>query len=388
MQRMVLIGTAVVAVTVLGLLVFAFLNESVIKPRRELITVGDNSITVSQFQERVLFDYYFQTGGQMAGQLSPEIDTTLVVQYLIDNMVNDLLIQHKAAELGISISDAQVQEEIELAFGYDAGDPEPTPTPRPTEAELGEPTVTPTFVFTPTPRPTATLESGITPTATQQPSPTPEEPDATPTSAVTAVPPPTATPVTEEWFETSFNNFIEATSQATGLSQERVIELFYQRSRTMMLREQIMTELDLEVDETVSMVHAAHILVATQEEAQAALDRLNSGEEFEVVAAFFSLDTSNAYKGGNLGWFGRGQMVAPFEEAVFALPVGEISDPVETDFGWHIIKKYDEEVIPATAAQQEEQRLSLFNELLVQWRDEAEVVVDEAWVNFIPDLLP
>ena len=83
-------------------------------------------------------------------------------------------------------------------------------------------------------------------------------------------------------------------------------------------------------------VHAKHILVGTEEEAKEVKERLTKGEDFAAVAKEKSKD-KNA-EGGDLGFFSRGQMLKPFEEAAFALDVGQISDPVQTQFGWHIIK--------------------------------------------------
>lgn len=95
---------------------------------------------------------------------------------------------------------------------------------------------------------------------------------------------------------------------------------------------------DFDVSEQVK---ASHILVATKEEANDILEKLNSGESFEDLAKEFSLDTSNAGNGGDLGYFGKGAMVQPFEEVAFRLAVGEVSEPVETTFGFHIIKIFD-----------------------------------------------
>ena len=83
-------------------------------------------------------------------------------------------------------------------------------------------------------------------------------------------------------------------------------------------------------------VHAKHILVGTEEEAKEVKERLTKGEDVATVAKEKSKD-KNA-EGGDLGFFSRGQMLKPFEEAAFALDVGQISDPVQTQFGWHIIK--------------------------------------------------
>lgn len=83
-------------------------------------------------------------------------------------------------------------------------------------------------------------------------------------------------------------------------------------------------------------IKARHILVTTEEEAKAIKARLAKGEDFAKVAAAESKD-KNA-EGGDLGFFTRGQMLKPFEDAAFGLDVGDVSDPVQTNFGWHIIE--------------------------------------------------
>lgn len=83
-------------------------------------------------------------------------------------------------------------------------------------------------------------------------------------------------------------------------------------------------------------VHARHILVSTEAEAKEVAERLKKGEDFAALAKEKSKDPGA--EGGDLGFFARGQMLKPFEDAAFALEVGQISEPVQTQFGWHIIK--------------------------------------------------
>ncbi len=87
-------------------------------------------------------------------------------------------------------------------------------------------------------------------------------------------------------------------------------------------------------------IHARHILVNTEEEAKAALKRLMDGkEEFADIAKAVSKDPGA--EGGDLGWFTKDRMVPEFAEAAFKLDVGQVSDPVKTPFGWHIIEILD-----------------------------------------------
>jgi len=88
-------------------------------------------------------------------------------------------------------------------------------------------------------------------------------------------------------------------------------------------------------------IKASHILVKTEEEAQKVLARLKKGEKFEAIAKAVSLDTASAKNGGDVGFFKKGQMVPEFERAAASLKVGDISIPVKTQFGYHIIKVTD-----------------------------------------------
>jgi parvulin-like peptidyl-prolyl isomerase len=87
-------------------------------------------------------------------------------------------------------------------------------------------------------------------------------------------------------------------------------------------------------------VHCAHILVKTEKEVNNILERLKKGEKFSAIAKDVSLCPSKK-RGGDLGTFGRGQMVKEFETAAFALNKGQISGIVKTQFGYHIIRRLE-----------------------------------------------
>lgn len=88
-------------------------------------------------------------------------------------------------------------------------------------------------------------------------------------------------------------------------------------------------------------VSARHILVESEEKAKELKEKIKTGGDFAALAKEFTKDTGSKEDGGNLGYFGRGQMVPQFEEVVFKLNKGDVSDPVKTQFGWHLIKIED-----------------------------------------------
>ncbi|MCA0756440.1 peptidylprolyl isomerase [Paenibacillus sp. N4] len=127
---------------------------------------------------------------------------------------------------------------------------------------------------------------------------------------------------------------------------------------------------------TPEQIQASHILVATKEEAEAILAELKKGADFATLAKEKSTDPGSKDNGGDLGFFGKGAMVAEFEEAAFALKVNEISGVVQTEHGFHIIKKTAEKaaVVPTLEEKKEEIRKQLVateaNELSQAWMTE------------------
>ncbi len=100
-------------------------------------------------------------------------------------------------------------------------------------------------------------------------------------------------------------------------------------------------EIKATMDKEITQVRASHILVPTQEEALNIKKEIENGSAtFEESAKKYSKCPSKA-QGGDLGYFGRGMMVKEFEQASFDGAVGKVSDPVQTQFGWHLIKVTD-----------------------------------------------
>ncbi|MCM3596108.1 peptidylprolyl isomerase [Metabacillus idriensis] len=111
-------------------------------------------------------------------------------------------------------------------------------------------------------------------------------------------------------------------------------------------------------------VKASHILVEDEAKAKEVKEKLDGGADFTELAKEYSTDTSNSEDGGDLGYFAKGEMVAEFEEVAFAMKEGEISDPVKTEFGYHIIKFADKKAAADAAFEdkKEEIKETLFDQ--------------------------
>ena len=135
------------------------------------------------------------------------------------------------------------------------------------------------------------------------------------------------------------NNLTEA--DVEGQLRDLIVE---QRVTALVAERVAVTDADVRAyyaqnkDTRYERMRASHILVETEDEAQAVLARVRGGEDFAALAGTLSKDTGSAPQGGDLGEFTRGRLVPEFERAAFAAEVGEIVGPVQTEFGWHVIK--------------------------------------------------
>jgi peptidyl-prolyl cis-trans isomerase C len=134
--------------------------------------------------------------------------------------------------------------------------------------------------------------------------------------------------------------------------------------------------------EAEERVRARHILVASEDEARDISARLANGEAFEELAAEYSLDGSGEL-GGDLGYFTAEDMVQPFSQAAFSLEVGEVSEPVQTEFGWHVIKLEDRRTGGAMPFEDVEGAIRMVllrqsvQDKLIELRQEAEIEVHD-----------
>jgi peptidyl-prolyl cis-trans isomerase C len=139
-------------------------------------------------------------------------------------------------------------------------------------------------------------------------------------------------------------------------------------------------------------IHARHILVDTEAEAEAALKRIKAGEDFVKVAKEVSKD--GAADGGDLGWFTKDRMLPEFADVAFKLNEGEVSDPVKTQFGWHIIKVEGKRQTTFPPFDQVKGQVEAFvvqqaqSELIQQLRKDAKIVRNDASAPGAPTAEP
>jgi len=397
-----------IAVIILG---YALVDAFIVKPNKVVAEVGNTNITVSDFDSAVRYsrlnlinnasqyadyaqmfgDYgssFMSTAMSMISQLD---NTQSVGQTVINTLVDDVLIQEEAEKLGIAVSDEEVSKGLEEAFGYYS---EPTKTPTVTSTPISTPTLSSQQVElikptnTPNVTQTAVAASSATPTATlEQPTAT-LEPTATltpgPTATATLEPTitPTPTTYTGELFDENLKSYLTNVS-TIGVDRERVEYSF----RMQLLRDKLQETITKDLEPFEDQVWARHILVATEDEAKKVIEELNSGAEWATLAATYSTDTSNKDNGGDLGWFGKGAMVAEFEAAANALTeVGQVSDPVQTQFGWHIIQLVGKAKNPIEASQFETTKQTFFTDWLASIRSARTdiVIYDDVWKPITP----
>jgi parvulin-like peptidyl-prolyl isomerase len=134
-----------------------------------------------------------------------------------------------------------------------------------------------------------------------------------------------------------------------------------------------MSDRHSQVEDKGEQVHVRHILVKTEDEARQLYQRLQQGADFAALAKQFSLDTATAEKGGDLDWVFRGQTDPAFEAAAFALLPNQISGPVKTDKGYHLIQLLAKEVRPLPFDLVQQRKEDAFGNYIKSLRDKAKI---------------
>lgn len=429
-RRYLLIGTVVIIIAVIGIILYGYLYQGIIQDSQALVTVNGDKVTTKQYAGQVRYGRYaliqnaantYQLS-QMFGS-DPSIQSSILSQFsqiqsqmnsigqdMLDRVTENTLIRQEARRRGITVTEAEVEIAFQEAFGYF-----PNGTSTPTASLEPIPTSTYSALQMTVTAPTATLEPAVVTataeaqsanaTATAQAAPATATPEVTntPTEAVTPTQDPTATstpsgpatatptvaptatptPFTLEGYQQLYRESITGFKENYAVSESDLRYVIESQLYYFKVFDAVVAELN--IPRTQEQVWARHILLETKEQAEEVKGLLDSGVDFAVLAKTYSTDTSNKDKGGDLGWFGHGFMVAPFEEAAFALEPGQISDVVETEFGFHIIQSLGKEERPLSDSDYENEKSTKFQEWLTSQKDAATIVTREDWADRVPN---
>lgn len=403
-QRRLYIGLAALTVLILIVLAAGLVYSYVIFPARTVAVVNGAEITIGEYQRRVRYERFIldqalqnlqaqvqalAANGSLQGFLLQQVQqaqSQLISQRLgvdrntLDLMVEELLAVQEAERVGITVTEDAVTAQINnfvagRAGGYTEAAVAETATaasaatataalftPTPTRAVTPTPTLTATEV---TPAPTVTATEVITP-------PTPTSIPPTP------LPTPTPVIIAPDQLSQGYTEWLALLRDNSGVSEAEYREII----RRQLVRAALSDYLAEQVETVEEQVHARHILVETEEEIRAVKDRLDAGEDFAEVAAEVSLDTSNKDDGGDLGFFPRGAMVSEFEDVAFSTPVGEVSEPFQTQFGWHVLQVLEKEERELDPVMLSRRQTTAYGE----WAAQARIgTVQDFWV---PDYAP
>lgn len=416
-QKLIVRGVIGLVVIIVLLIGIGVIWESIIVPGQTVAVVNGQSITVGDFQERVSVEravinqrfnidlgILVRLGQDPNAILQQEPYTTwwseitqqpeLLGSRVLNDMINETIVRAEAESLGVVADEAEVDAEIDSFFNFiredlsDAveagadGEEEPEPTLVPTETPT--PFVSPTPSSTP--RPTEPPTSTPTPEATEAPA---EGEDgavtiSTPTPRPTSTPQPTRT---FEELEAEYDTVVEAfyadANSRANLSRDAVRSYFEYRALLTALRDEVTADVARET----TYVNTRHILVGTEEEAQDVIAALDAGESFADIARAVSTDTGSGARGGELGWAPASNFVPEFEAATLESEIGTITEPVQSQFGYHIIQVLDREEREMTDEEYERARDNAFNEWFndLVSAENNDITRNDNWPSHIPD---
>jgi len=368
--RLLFAGMGAVFLLIVSILGLGWWREFVARPNDAVATVAGHNITLQDYARMLDLQrrgveqqiQYLQFQLQLLGNDPANQSTIDLVRQQIQQLqfteaflpdqtlqaaIDRQLIRQEAARRNITVSPDEIDQEIKKQATAQLAQPtDASPTPASTSDQQATGSAT---GATSTPAtdsgPTATPAAGSTPAAQSGETPAP-----------------TATTV-------DVRAWLDQYLRITGLSEAELRSIVEDQ----LLYQKLSDAMGAEVPTTAEQVHARHILVDTEDKAKQIEDQLKNGASFEDLAKAESTDTSTKDKGGDLGWFPRGKMVPEFEDAVFKLQPNEISDPVKTDYGFHIIQLLEKDPNRPLSPEDLAQKKA---DAIVQWLSDAEAGPD------------
>jgi len=380
-QRVFFLSMLACVALVVLILGGGILYEYVIKPNAVLAEVNGQEIRRKdywKYQSVVLYDnarqyeaiasqfqaqqpdqaaQYLQFAASFDLQRQDVWGSTEVSDITVQQMIDDQLYLDGAEAMGVSVSDNEADLLALNRFSLPDAPlvtPQPTPTISVARSDMATQTAEAELSLalgTPVGSPVAaTLETDERLAATPV-TETPATPEATPVLA-TPVAEQQATPTLEEsrtTAEIEFEIFRDEVFGPAHMSMDDYVRLWVIPQA---VRERVDYQLISDVSQSDEQVEAEHILVGTQDLANEIHAQVTGGADFEQIARTSSTDTATSPTGGKIGWFTSSQMVPAFADAAFALQPGQISEPVQTPYGWHVIKVLDRNADRPLSAEQ------------------------------------
>lgn len=404
-RQLVLLGVIVTAALLVIILGIGAYYQYLHLPRQTVASVGDEEIRrsdywkyrkyelllqINQYQQMAQFveGDQVQQYQQLAFQADQEfrnVEDASIDPMTLDQMIDRMIIMQSLDDFGIEITDEDVQDYLVQYFTGTPLDPDQTgPSADPT----AEAWATATAEAAQQEMEDAEEEAEAEPEADEEAEA--EDEDAEDADEAEETPTPEPTPSEEDLRATATTiqeQHEDGLLDRAGISHDEFVELFVVPE---LARERIQDRLAEDVPTRTEQVHAAHILVATEDAAQLIYEELVDGDgDFASAAEEQSTDSQTAPNGGDLGWFPRGVMVEEFEEVVFDLEPEEISEPFQTEFGWHIatILERDEDR-PVALSVLNQLREQAFNDWLEQQREEIGVDTGDVDMPEDPGTVP
>lgn len=403
-RRYITIVTIAIFSIVIIIVGVGLVLETLVKPSQPIAEVNNSIITTEDFQSRVRYQRYLYTAEylntyqflqgmgdqnsfsyfesyliQIQNELEPEVIGLNTINELIDNE----LIREEADRLEIQVSEEEVRRRIDsVILQYY---PDGTPTPGPTSFIPPTPTLSAIqlTLVPPTPTEVVTTSQEIEPTAT--PLEFVDGEDPVPTTV-----PPTPTVYTEDAYKQNYDEFMNYIKNYARVSVDDIYEYY----ESLILREKVLEAVITDISTEEDILWARHILFQDVETGeQSAIDflaRIQDREDFGVIAQEIADKTGEkleeiTVRFEDLGWFGEGMMVEPFDSVARSLTIGEISNPVQTSFGWHVIQLLGRDIQDRDPSSMDRLRQEAFQEWLTLKRMEAQVDINPDWTSIVPE---
>jgi parvulin-like peptidyl-prolyl isomerase len=301
--------------------------------------VNGDPISMAAFQRRVRYARW--TTAQQLNQIVQSYGATALtdanspyhVQYkllsdlpsfgqqVLDSLITVKLVQQEANKRGLKVTDDEVQQQINAFFGY-----------------------------VPDARPVAGLGTPVDPTAIVQA------------------------------YEEHRDNYFGQAGVAAQMSQDDLVKTFAEQVLQIKLAQAIGGDIPTQAEQT----KMRHILADSEANANVWLAEIRNGAAFADVAQKYSLDSTSAALGGDLGWSPKGSYLAELEAAIWAANSGDLIGPIKTQFGYHILLIEGREVRDLSAGDLARARDVLYQQWLKQTRESAQIQIVDNWQQFIP----